>query len=269
MPITADQIAPLLAGSYRNREAVWAVVERLLLPTFGQGLARIWVQGMEGSPKDLALQALADFAKRVIEKAGIKPPDGEMPADLTPWLRTVLMNQARDLRRAALREDAKRQKQRVELDEGRVEAPTVQSSELEPPRKPDARLRALEKRSPLYVLGLYCWHAPAGIDRPLLEAASKATRARAGQRAGLVRAPEETLALLRRHRERLAKGIAGDGEAQKLMAWILRSDHPDFEAWARNNAQVLSATETIIKWNTRAAEVLRKMKPPIDAEEET
>lgn len=253
---------------------MWAVIEHVLLPTFARGLTYLWIPEIECARRDFGSHVLIAFAEKVIAKSGISGPTGEEPTDYTPWLRTVLMNQARDLRDAAIAA-AKRTAPRRLAEPGDYPAGEVtpEPTRLQPSdERGDRALAGLAESSPLYVLGLYCWTDPSRIDRGLLEAAAKVTRGRLENHTGLVRSADETLQLLARHRAELAAGVARNRAAQVLMAWILRSDEPSFTTWASDPGRVKAARETLTKWNQRARVQLREQRAKSaggDADEET
>jgi len=268
MSISASQIAPLLKGTYTDRASAWAVVERVLVPGFGQGLTRLWRPGLESSRQDFALEVMADLGERVIKNLGIPSPRGEPPSDYTAWLRTVLVNAARDKLRSAAKAEERTRKRHVELDETRTPAPPEAPGTQQPSDATRAQaLAELAARSPLYVLALYCWTDPSLITPPLLEAATRVSRGHSESGTGLVRPVDETLRLLKSHRAQLESGVERNRSAQELVAWILRSDDPSFDSWVTDRARVKAAREAIAKWNQRARTTLKEAGTNTAAEE--
>lgn len=272
MPITtdqkaiiADQIAPLLRGTYTDPQAARWVFQRILLPRFRPCLEKLWRPDVGGDRASFALDVLADLWARVVEKAGLTPPSGEVPRDWTRWLAKVVHNAGRDRLRAS-RRDADRRRE-VEFDEAKTRPPCpVETASPEGGREALHRLR---ERSPLYALGLFCWTDPGLIDRALLDAASRQTRGRSAEETGLVRDVDEALTLLGTHRRALSNGLERNAEAQTLAGWILRSSDPDFSSWCSDPRRVKQARETLSKWNRRGRQALVQMRasPPTATEE--
>ena len=256
MGIGFDQISPLLKGSYRDRNAVWKVLEQVVLPILGPPLVRLWSPRVGVERADFPGLVLKTLGERIILKEGLTPPKGDPPSDYTAWLRVVLCNCARDLLRAAPTPEVPLEPDHPSpAEDPPLDAPDPEEDGLSTSPTAKVALARLRKSSPLRLLALYCRNHPALIDRPLLEACAATGRNKPGTVPGLARPVEKVLELLRHHRKELANGTK-DPSALKRFAWILRSDEARFETWAEDEARVARDKNTLSKWHTHAKKFL-------------
>lgn len=256
MPITADQIAPLMRETYTDADAAWDAIVRVVRP-LAEPVRRLCPRGASTAPEEFVDDVITNFTVKVIEHRGLEV---DARPDYTPWLRTSLLNQARDLARPLLRALARHVDHDPEREIGEASPPPDSAEDAaEALRDPGVaqRLARLEREQPLRAVGLYAAVAPSRLVRSLLEHA-KATppRGRKGAVTGLARTVDATLWLLAAHRRALAGGFERDLAAKDRFAWILRSDVDDFERWARDRKAVVAARETLGTWKDRAEATL-------------
>ncbi len=261
--VTCQELEPLLRDTYEGREAAWgAATARHEL--VARAVARV---APAGRLEDTLADVYAALITKVDTHRGLTRPEPCDARDPMKWLVVVVSNLARD----SLRHWRRQQRGEVSLHpvgedgaedvtrervalaavprEELIDAENAYVADLAAKAAQVARAREA-KLPPAQKLAWLAHHAPEHVDEAIVAAAVEASR----DGAGLLRSTADTLALLADWRSRYAAD-PGCNDACGELAWILRDDGDDLEAWLDGPA-ARAGRDLLRQWKKRAGEKL-------------
>jgi len=269
--ITAEDLAPLLHGSWVGPEAAWVAIERcgplirrvvaMQYHKYGRRCRVLEDQG------DLLTYTVCGLVEKAGEKKGLALPGGWDRPDLSAWLATVVRRQAIDVLRRLGRQEKESLTREGDTDTagtamlGTSVGVSSPGEQLDIQRAHDA-IRALLERGdvpPMQALAWVLLSRPRLLTREWVERASGLVQqGRVGTQRGLVREADETWALLCDWLPRHALDPRNRASRREL-AWILRADDnssPDLWRTA-NSDELRKALDTLRKWENRFRPLVR------------
>ena len=271
--ITAEELAPLLRGSWTCPSDAWRALERCSALVKRVVAVQYYKHGRHcrvlEDQGDLLTYTVCDLIEKAGKKQGLSLPSGWGQPDLSGWLASVVRRQAIDVLRRLGRQEREGLTAKGDIDTagaamlGNTVATVVPppGEQLDIQRAHDA-IRALIERGdvpPVQALAWVLLSRPRLLSREWVDrACGLAHQGRIGTHRGLAREPDKTWALLCDWLPRHALDTRSRASRREL-AWILRADDSRSpERWRTTEPdETCKALDTLRKWENRFRPLVR------------